>query len=268
MFGGNESAGTRESPTGDLLPEEEELHKKRQELNKLESELVRRELELATLKAEMRAFEQQYLLVIGRRYAEIDAIEAEIAATIARADPSHKGRMYSAEAHVQAEGSPEAVRWAEGRHSANYLEPSENLKKLYRAVVKRIHPDLSSDEVERLRRTQLMAEANRAYEEGDEARLRAILHEWESSPESVRGDGIGSELIRVIRKVAQIKKRLIAIENEIQDLKASDLYRLWLRVKEAEKQGRDLLAEMAARLDADIAKARERLQALRARDQT
>lgn len=268
MSGEYGSDGTIECPTGDLLPEEEELQKKREELNKLESELVRRELELATLKAELRAFEQRYLLVIGRRYAELDAIEAEIAAAIARADPSYKARMYSAEAHGQAEGSAEAVRWAEGRHSANHLERSENLKNLYRAVVKRIHPDLSTDEVERLRRTQLMAEANRAYEEGDEARLRAILREWESSPESVRGDGIGSELIRAIRKVAQIKRRLIAIEKEIQDLKASDLYRLWLRVKEAEKQGRDLLAEMAARLDADIAKARERLQTLRVRDQT
>jgi hypothetical protein len=47
-----------------------------------------------------------------------------------------------------------------------------------------------------------MAEANRAYEEGDEERLRVILQEWEGSPESVKGDGPGAELVRVIRKIA------------------------------------------------------------------
>jgi len=49
--------------------------------------------------------------------------------------------------------------------------PSENLKKLYREVAKRVHPDLATEESERQRRHELMAEANRAYAEGDEARL-------------------------------------------------------------------------------------------------
>jgi hypothetical protein len=30
-----------------------------------------------------------------------------------------------------------------------------------------------------------MMEANRAYEHGDEAKLRSILYEWETSPELV-----------------------------------------------------------------------------------
>ena len=138
-------------------------------------------------------------------------------------------------------------------------KPTESLKKLFREVAKRIHPDLATNEKDRARRQKLMAEANRAYEEGDEAKLQAILQEWESSPESVEGEGVGPELIRVIRKMAQIEKRLSAIEIEIEQLMASDLYRLKAKVDEAENEGRDLLAEMASQVEGQITAATKRL---------
>ena len=42
----------------------------------------------------------------------------------------------------------------------------------------------------------------------DEAKLRTILEEYESSPESVFGQGAGVELVRVIGKIAQVKRKL------------------------------------------------------------
>lgn len=104
-----------------------------------------------------------------------------------------------------------------------------------------------------------MAEANRAYEEGDEERLEAILREWESSPESVKGEGVGIDLVRIIRKISQVEERFHTIEIEIAQLKESDLYKLKLKVEEDEKQGRDLLAEMAKQLDKQISDASKRL---------
>ena len=108
-----------------------------------------------------------------------------------------------------------------------------------------------------------MAEANQAYEDGDEARLREILCEWESSPESVEGDGVGAELVRVIRKIAQIERRLQAIESIIAQLRSSDLYRLKVEDERAEVRGRDLLNEMASRLDQHITDARKHLASLK-----
>ena len=104
-----------------------------------------------------------------------------------------------------------------------------------------------------------MADANRAYEEGDEAKLRAILAEWESSPESVEGEGTAAELVRVIRKIAQVEKRLRVIETEITQLEESDLYQLKIKVEAAENEGRDLFDEMASRVKEDIASASVRL---------
>lgn len=129
-------------------------------------------------------------------------------------------------------------------------------------MAKLIHPDLATNDVDRARRQKLMTEANRAYEEGDEAKLQAILTEWETSPESAEGEGVGPELIRVIRKISQIQRRFVEIEAEMQQLKTSDLYQLWSRTEEAKNQGRDLFKEMASQIEQDIAAARKRLAAV------
>ena len=98
-----------------------------------------------------------------------------------------------------------------------------------------------------------------AYEHGDEAELRSILADWEAIPDTVEGEGVGAELIRVIRKIAPIHKRLSEIESEIQQLNTSDLCQLTAKADEAETQGRDFLKEMASQLETQISTARNRL---------
>jgi hypothetical protein len=241
-------------------PEEQELEKKKAELGALESDLAQRELELATLQAELNAFERRYLRIVGVCYAELDGIEAQIAETLARQRPKdEKNQREAAEARAKAEESARATGAAKDEKRASDFKPSEDLKKLYREIAKRIHPDLTTDEKERVRRNEIMAEANRAYEEGDEAKLRAILEEWESSPDTVKGEGVGAELVRVIRKIHQVQKRLAEIGNLIKQLKGSELCQLKAKVEEAAKEGHDLLKEMADRLSHEITKARIRL---------
>lgn len=225
-----ESAITRRQ-----TPEEQELDKKLAELTALEAELAESELDLATLQAELHAFEQEYLRVVGIRYTEFDWLEAQIAEYMAYLESSRD------------------------------FKPSDSLKKLYREVAKSIHPDLTTDEAERSRRQRLMAEANQAYEDGDEERLRAILHGWESSPESVKGEGVVAELIRTIRKIAQSQQRLKVIQEEIEALEQTDLYQLETKVITAQQAGRDLLAEMAFQLDEQITAAKQRLEELKAK---
>lgn len=242
-------------------PEEKELHRKLTELNELESELAQQELDLATLHGGLRAFEARYLRIIGTRYAQLDKIEAQIAeieASLAMSDNNSQQR--AAQAWAKAYESAQAANVEQQPLKQESFLPSESLKKLYREVAKSVHPDLANDEEERVRRQQLMAEANRAYEEGDEARLEEILRDWEISPETVKGNGVGAELVRVIRKITQVKERLNAIETEIDLLKESELYQLKIKVEEVEDEGRDLLCEMALQLDDQIALAKQRLE--------
>jgi hypothetical protein len=184
---------------------------------------------------------------------------AQVAEVEARLKPKDNNiQEEAAQARAQAQESAQAAGIAQEIREDKFV-PSESLKKLYKEVAKCIHPDLTTDKKERARRQQLMADTNRAYEEGDEAKLRAILAEWESSPESVKGEGTAAELVRGIRKIAQVEKRLLVIETEIVHLEESDIYQLKLKVETAENKGQDLLTEMASRVKEEITLASERL---------
>lgn len=240
-------------------PEEQELSKKLSKLDKLLTELTQRELDLVTLQAELRIFEAKYLRDVGVRYAELDEILARIAEAEAIIKPTDKETQEKAEqARAQATESAQATKITKELGEERF-KPPESLKKLYRQVAKRIHPDLALDEKDRIRLQKLMADVNLAYEDGDEARLRDILAEWESSPESVKGEGIAVELVRVIRKIAQGEKRLRTIEAEITQIKVSGLYKLKIKIEDAEKDGRDLLEEMALRVAEEVTIASKRL---------
>lgn len=240
-------------------PEESELSRKQSELTALEAELAQRELDLATLQAELRAFEVRYIRTVGAICAELDDIEAHIAEAQMRLNPNDSKIQEQAEqARTKAQESTQATGIAQEPRQEKF-KPSEKLNKLYREVAKHIHPDLAIDERERARREQLMADANLAYEEGDEDRLHEILEQWESSPEAVEGEGTGAELVRVIRKIAQVKVRLQAIAAEMLELEGTDLWQLKEKVEEAEKKGRNILSEMAAAVESQIAEAKQRL---------
>lgn len=192
------------------LPEEEELDRKRQELSALEPELAQRELELATLAAELRAFEGRYLRIVGVRMATLDEIEAEIAQLLAQQDPGNaqaSERARSAQARASESARAHMAERESGQPDA--FRPSADLRRLYREVAKLIHPDLATDPQQRQRRTQMMAAANAAFERSDIDALEELLRSWKSSPEAVEGEGVAAELVRVIRQIAQVRRRLV-----------------------------------------------------------
>ena len=100
----------------------------------------------------------------------------------------------------------------------------------------------------------------------DEATIASLLDEWRASPELVKGDDIGALLVRVIRQIAQAERRLAALAQELDELKASELYSLRAKVEEEERAGRDHLARMAERAGTQIKRARQRLAHLREAD--
>lgn len=235
---------------------------KRLELDEIEKDLVEKELQLTGLRAELADFERHYLKIVGVLYAELDEIEARIAELIARRNPANTDAQDIArQARQKATESHSAVDEIALQISKSFRSSPE-LKNLYREVARRIHPDLATDEADRVRRQRFMARANRAYEEGDEVGLKAILEEYESSPDTVIGEGIGAELVRVIRKIAQAKRRLREIEGELILLEQLEIMELKNRVEEGEKQGRDILAEMATTVTIRIRGARATLHKL------
>jgi hypothetical protein len=248
------------SPIPSAKPEEQELARKLDEQASVEGDLAERELRVANLRAELSAFERRYLHFLGSRYAELDECKAQLAEQFARQQPGNERAQQAArEARARANETKSAAGEKSVQEPREF-EASPEMKRLYRDVAKRIHPDLTSDREDRAKRQLLMAEANQAYEQGDEAQLVKILNEYECSPESVKGEGPGAELVRVIRRLSQARARLAEIEAELQQLVRSDLYQLKERISDAQKSGRDVLHEMTEKVDAQIAQARERLE--------
>jgi hypothetical protein len=241
-------------------PEDQELARKLEEQAALEVELADRELRFANLRAELAGFERQYLHFLGSRYAELDEWRARLAERLAVEQPGNERAQRAArEARARAEETKSAAG-ERSAHPPRAFAATPEMKRLFRDVAKRIHPDLTSDRHDRVRRQNLMAEANRAYERGDQERLLKILTEYEHSPEAVAGEGPGAELIRVIRRVSQARSRLGEIEAGMQELLRSELHQLKLRVEEAEKSGHDILEQMIAKVDEQIAAAKRRLE--------
>src|SRR5208282_3935802 len=200
----------------------------------------------------------RYLRQVGTLYAELDEWNAKIAERLAKEEGTEESRSAAAQARAQADESDSAVH-GEAAKAQEFI-PSAELKALYREVAKRVHPDLATDEADRQRRDQFMAEANAAYQRGDAEKLRRILEEYESSPESVRGAGIGADLVRVLRQLKQVRDRIAAIILEVANLAETEIAKLKAKADIAANEGRDLLAEMAASVQGRVNVAKQRYE--------
>lgn len=241
-------------------PEERELSRKQDELAILAERLSQSELEITTVKADLQAFETRCVRFVGVKFAELDEIEAEIAESYARLRPGDDQRREQAEeARDNARESARAAEAARRGEKRDSFCPMEDLKKLYREAAKAMHPDLAPDEKMRLARQTMMVEVNLAYERQDMGGLRSILRRWENSPESVEGEGTWAELIRIIRRIALVEERMSAIDAEMAELRATDFWLMKEKVGNADRGGRDILAEMAAVVEGQIIEARKRL---------
>jgi len=240
-------------------PEERELDSKRRELASLELQLAEAEVELASLRAVLTSFERKYVAEVGLRYAELDELRAQIAERAAARNPGDL-RLQDAARRARARAKMTRSTTGPGQaHASAVYSPTPEIKRLYREVARRIHPDLTTDDKDRARRQDLMAEANRAYIAGDQSALTRVFEAYECSPEGVKGDGAGADLVRTIRRISQVKNRLDAIAAEQIALRTSDSQRLRNQFDEAARASRDLFSDLAKRIDSEISAARTEL---------
>ena len=128
------------------------------------------------MRTELAAFRIRYRHEVGLLHDELDELEY----AIAEAELGEISKRVASE--VPGSNPPPANPKPETAPRFT----SDAIRRLFRDVAKAIHPDLSRDTDARDRRHALMIEANRAYAQGDEERLRTILQSWERSPEASR----------------------------------------------------------------------------------
>lgn len=243
------------------------------EIELLGQELAEMELELATAQGELGAFGARYHELVGERIARLDRLQAELAearlerapedAAYARAARDARSRATQSQQEYEATGRRAQIQ-------APPFAPDNDLKKRFRQLAQKIHPDRASNEADRAWRTQLMSEANRAYREGDVAALEQVYARWlagsEGAAESAGGAVPPAPTFTTRQGLAAqrdaIRQRIAAIGAELDRLYGSKLYELFAAARLADRQGRDLLMEMVQRLDAQIARAEAELATL------
>mgnify|MGYP003588154475 FL=1 len=108
-----------------------------------------------------------------------------------------------------------------------------------------------------------MAELNQAYSSGDQSKLEKLTADLRISPDAVMGATVGDELVPAIRQIAQKRKRVKELDEEMAKFESSELFELYQKVEEEYSEGRDLLKHMAERAKTHIKKTERRLENLR-----
>jgi hypothetical protein len=234
-------------------PEESAHTDLAQEIARLEALLIERKRELVALQDELRAFRELYTQLIGSRLAELAEVE--------RAIREAERHALGIDASVDEEAEEATSNETEDAARSHPLPVKTSLRKLFWAVARMFHPDHASDEGEARRRHSIMAEASRAYQDGDLESLHTLLGDEELRSYCASAHGDEDEEDKGAR-LLNLREELRTTEYGIKRIRQDGLYRLKLSTDEEALQGRDALTAQAAQLDRRITKARRRLEHL------
>lgn len=228
--------------------------------------LVAAEVELSEQLAAISAFEFRVRSRLEPLTRRTDQLDEEIQALRQQlrqlqedwfyTDDSFDGELYQ-----QWRSSKDAGAAASGEY--RYHEPivsppvqklsadqSAELKRLYRQLARRFHPDFALDEDDRSYRTSIMMAINAAYAVGDFERLGKLALEPDPQPQLFTDQDMAEALLK---EWHHCRRRLEEIELELIRLEEHPSAELMRRADEAAEEGRDLLNELEGELRERIA---------------
>ena len=243
-----------------MLPEEQELNRLETEQAALEEQVATAELTLETSKTETAQFQHRYHQTVGRLYAQLDELDALIARVQAELSPDDAAAQAHAEAaEQQAKASAEEA----GLIEAQPVPPpviTPELKLAFRQAAKLMHPDRATNEPERLRRTELMAQVNLAYERGDQKAIEKLVSEYGQDPEAITGGDVASRLVKVIRRIAQLRRRMGEVQQQMDAMQLTEIFHLKQTIEETEAMGGDPLGDLAKQLMQELSERKIQLE--------
>jgi TolA-binding protein len=224
--------------------EDAELFRRRAELAAFRAQRTTREADLDHLRAQLNSFEGRYIRQVGVLYIQLDEWEDRIAELNNPTQPQTQTAASEPEPEPAAEPDPTAL----------------DLKSLFREVAKRIHPDRARSAHDELHRNHLMSQANAAFLRSDADLLQRMLNGYDPSTDSGDDQPASAQLDRLTEQIAQTHEDIATLNAEIEALATSEMADLRDRTVTAALEGRDLLAELAARVKGSIGIAMRRYE--------
>ena len=235
---------------------------------KLAEQVISAELELETAKTETAQFQRRYYEMVGRFYAQLDELDAQIANAQAGLSPDDAAaKVHAQAAQEQARKSAEEAGLIEAQPPPP-LVITPQLKQAFRRAAMMMHPDRAATDPERLRRHGLMIKVNLAYERGDQQAIENLVLEFiqdprmqeTEDPEEIADQGVELKVLKTIRRTGQLRRRMDEIQQELYEKKQSDIYKLKITIERAELRGGDPLGDLAEQLLQELAERRIRLE--------
>ncbi|MFE9842309.1 J domain-containing protein [Streptomyces goshikiensis] len=241
-----------------------------------EQALIEFEIAVETFRVEVENFSRLHHQKLGPMYSRLDELDALIAeAKAARSgDPEDLRRAREARSLVMPmPGVDELFHdWLDSDGISDdagamlterpvrppeRVRPSEEVRRLYRDLVRQAHPDLAQDEAERTRRDEFIARVNAAYGRGDERLLRELAQEWAEGPApEAAGPSESEELYARLEWLSRRKELLAMVAKELEDSAIGSMLRM------APEDPDRLLDEIAEQLLATVSEREAELAGL------
>lgn len=252
----------------------EKVKRLRLELDELRAQLAEAEAELNSQLEDVQAFEFRFEAHVGQLLDQLATLESEVNSYLTQIKlMRHQQSFGNSGPSFDPVEEQFKQTWQQTRETAVPQPPppppaatQAQLKKIYRQLARQFHPDLAIDEADRQYRTDKMAAINDAYKAQSMVELMALAEELEAhqsrQPAAPPPD---QEMAQALQEeIDRCRRRLRSLDNELQNLPNRSMVELALQVKLAQREGRDLLAEMARDLERKIARKSAERDMLRA----
>ena len=262
-------------------PEEIEIEKRLFEIEQKRQRVALLGQEIEELKQALGRFQLEYSARVGRLYVELDKLELLIQEYRLRiqliVDRGRQVHFQEIEDEIKRRFS---TRWQETRqteretrgasevYERQKAEPrldegtAQELKRFYRELARRFHPDLAETEEERRENSEIMAEINEAYAQKDLDKLREIAEREGERLRSVPGETLAEKLARLTRESHRLDDVIQRLQGELEELKRSPTWEMMQKVEKAREDGQDILAGLVKDLEQRIKRKREELDGL------
>ncbi len=227
-------------------PEEIELGKYEVQVAQAEGQMLELEAELADMLRSIKWFKDQMTATIAPLILKLHILDVEVAA--ARGNKAGLDKALQALRELLGDYSGAPTTPPDSDADWQEKPADDELKSMFRVAAKKIHPDLADDEQDRELRTRLMADLNEAYAKGDKDAIRSIVDQYNASEDAVQGEGVGYDLMRMIRRLYQIRNHITELVSMKASLEQSDDWANVLAARETEDRGENYFRNFSEKL--------------------
>lgn len=229
-----------------------------EQMKEMKNQLLLLSEKVENLKIDLVVIKQEYNIRIGRLYLRIDELDLKILEFNKIKELLKENHSFDDSKDIIKEKFKtryktidneyrkldEEEKIVEKRNDMPENEKKE-LKKLWRSLCRKYHPDLTKNSEEKIKNQEIMKKVNKAYFDWDFEALKQIENEHIDD-----FDNLSIEILK--SKIKDIKLAMIRLKKEYSILKKSE-WQIWKNnIEDAKKQGRDLLFELEQKLLQDI----------------